>query len=244
MLVALRHKGTDQHVVGRHGYKKKITNTATVVSSVLNDYIAWAERERIDTLFVKQTISNGIRMFKLVNNKLRSTILVRLKESKLNRLDRATVIFKRYRRNTVEDFGQPRHQVEQRDYDLTKFEESALLFEHIKEHMVCEPWNLKTLEEPLEVRMQGFEKIDAKTLFAFEIYDFQITKNETEPMESKVTLSLMSDLMSHEIELVLKDIVNFTDIEGLVGKWVVINHKGASKIKAKAAIVLDYKVVK
>lgn len=240
---AVRHS-----VVHRRGYNNITTTphhsinqdilTGLLTSAILKDGL-----EDTQMSFIKKKRSGHLQIVKVVNNLLRNTVVVTYPMSKLNSRKLINVFYKRYRRNTVDKFGYPCRETVEKTYDLERMTECVRLVVDVEKHMRVCPDNLKSVNEALSVRMHGFEEVGTDCLYAFQIYAFDIVRDKEDPMNSIIELSLASDLMTRDFSIRVRDIVNFNDISQLVGNWVVMNYKGAFKIKSKEEIYASYNVL-
>ena len=183
--------------------------------------------------FLKRKRNDDMNILKIVNSYLRSSIIITFIESALNQSRTVNVFFKRYRHNTIDQFGLPCRTVRVQTYDLDKVYDCVDFVHDIEAHMRYEDSNLKTVNSALPLRVNDFEDIKDDSLYALEIYNFNVSPDPRDPMESDIELALTSDKMQKDLTIKVKDIINFNSIEDLVGKWVVLNHLGAFKIKTK-----------
>lgn len=193
--------------------------------------------------FIKRKRNGELQIVKVVNNLLRNTVLITYPYSQLNESNIVDVDFKRYRHNTVDQFGQPCRETIRKTYDLSIPQESFRFVRDVEEHMRICPENLKTINEALPLRMSGFDHIDNDTLYAMQICAFDVIKSDEGPLEATIDLSLASDRLTRDFAIKVKEIINFNDISKLVGQWVVFNFKGAFKIKSKDELRLSYNLL-
>lgn len=193
--------------------------------------------------YIKRKRNEDLQIVKVVNNLLRNTVVVTYTVSKLNVSRVVDVYFKRYRRNTVDKFCEPCRETIDKRYNLALKEDCERFVLDVEEHMRVCPENLKTVNEALPLRVAGFDAIGQDTLYALEIHAFDVRRDATDALESTIEMSLASDRMTKDFSIKVRDIVNFNKIEELIGKWVVMNSKGAFKIKSKNELQHSYNVV-
>ena len=212
-----------------------------LIFDLLNTAINRSDLPPNQKSFLKRKSNGNLRIIKVVNNLLRSSIIVTYTPSLLNRQKTIEVFFKRYRKNTVDQFGQSCRVTTAEVYDLMQITDTYRLVSDVEKHMTVVPENLKTITEVLPVRIDGFTSIGQECLYAFEIHAFDIVPNN-KPLEGTIELSLVSDQMVKDFTVSIADIINFNNISELIGKWVVLNYKGAFKIKSKDEIYSSYNV--
>ncbi len=199
------------------------------------------QKETENPSFIKRKSNGDLRIVKVVNNLLRNTVVITYLFSELNPSMVIDVDFKRYRRNTVDKFGQPCCDTVRKRYDLDSPQQSFAFVRDVEEHMRICPDNLKTNNEQLNLRMHGFDHIGEDSLYAMEIYSFDLIPSENGvALESSIELLLASDRFTRDFTIKVKDIINFNDISTLVGQWVVFNFKDAFKIKSKEELKASY----
>lgn len=193
--------------------------------------------------FVKKKVNDNLTIVKVVNNLLRSTVIVTYARSSYNNSMVVDVHFKRYRHNTVEQYGMPCRITSADSYNLAIEAERERFANDVGFHMRVTPDNLKTVKENLPVRLSGFDTIEDDCLYAMEIFEFKIVHDPNDRLNSMIELSLVNDVTTMDKTIRVRDIVNFNDINDLVGRYFVTNYKGAYKIKTKEEILQAYTVV-
>lgn len=191
---------------------------------------------------LKRKNKGDLKIIKVLNNLLRNTVVLTYHHSFLNKEKTVEAFFKRYRKNTVDKFGQPRRVTQTAVYNLLDIKDTYRLVEDVEKHMAILPENLKTINDQLNVRISDFTEITRDSLFAFEIYGFEIKPSE-KPLDGYIELSLVSNKMEKDLTIKISDIINFNNISELIGKWIVINYKGAFKIKTKDEIFNSYNIL-
>lgn len=238
---------THSGVCRRKGYMNvqapKSNTTRDIVSGLLTTALTRDGLENSQQCFLKKKRNDDLRIIKVVNNLLRNSVIITYVISKLNNNKVIDVYFKRYRKNTIEKFGQPCRITVNKRYDLDTMQDCNDFVKDIEEHMRVCPENLKTINEALPLRISGFSEIGTDTLYAMEIYDFHLNTNRAFPLESTIDLSLVSDKFTKDFTINVKDIITYTEISELVGKWLVFNYKGAFKIKDKEDLHQSYNVI-
>lgn len=224
--------------IGRNNYY-----TPDIVVGLLNTAITREGLQDSQKSFLKRKRNGNLQIVKVVNNRLRNTVIITYAISKLNDSKVVDVYFKRYRKNTVEKFGQPCRETIERRYDLNVMGDNIQFVRDVEDHMRVCPENLKTVTEALPIRVKGFKEIRRDSLYAFEIYAFDVVKNQEDPLNSYIDLALVSDKMERNFRIKVRDIVNYNDIESLVGMWIVVNYKDSFKIKNKEDILTNYSVI-
>ena len=230
----------------RRGYSHVSSNNhfnTDIVTGLLNTAITREGLQDSQKSFIKRKRNDDTQIVKVVNNRLRSTVVITYAVSKLNKNRVINVFFKRYRKNTVEQFGQPCRETLEKNYDLNKMQDTIDFVKDVEEHMRVTPSNLKTVNEKLPVRMKGFKTINKDTLYGLEIYAYKVKKNPNDVLNSIIELSLISDNYETTFDVKVADIINYNDITNLVGMYIVMNHKGSYKIKTKQDILTSYEVV-
>ena len=217
-------------------------STDTLVFELLGRAINRNDLPPNQKSFLKKKTNGSLRIIKVANKLLRSTIVVTFTPSILKRERTVEVFFKRYRKNTVAQFGQSRQMTSTATYDLLNTQDVSRLQEDVEIHMAVVPENLKTINEVLPIRIEGFTSITEDSLYAFEIHAFEVIPAE-KPLEGSIELSLVSNQMVKDFTIRIADIINFNTIEDLIGKFVVLNYKDAFKIKSKDEIYESYNVI-
>lgn len=217
-------------------------STDTLVFELLGNAINRNDLPPNQKSFLKRKTNGDLRIIKVVNNLLRSTIVVTFTPSVLNRERTVEVFFKRYRKNTVAQFGQSCRMTSTSTYNLLNIEDTYRLVADVETHMAVVPENLKTINEALPIRIEGFTSITEDSLYAFEIHAFDVIACDN-PLEGSIELSLVSNQMVKDFTIKIVDILNFNNISELIGKFVVLNYKGAFKIKSKDEIYSSYNVI-
>src|SRR5574343_1943987 len=228
----------------RRGYSKVTNNTNRngFVKSLINTAITREGLQDAQKTFIKIKKVADKKVIKVVNNRLRSTVLVSFTESKLNCSMEVEVFFKKYRKNTIEQYGLPCKDTVVRNYDLSKKIDCEDFVRDIEEHMAVTPSNLKTINEALPVKMKNFTEIGKDSLYALEIHNSTIVKNKDDLRNSVIELLLVSNQCEMNFNVNVNDIIHHNDISELVGMYVVLNYKHAVKIKTKEEILRSYKV--
>lgn len=229
-------------VFNHHTQRNQVSNTDNLIFDLLNTAINRDSKNGNHRSFLKRKTNGDLQITKVVNNVLRSTVVVTYVPSILNQQKTVSVFFKRYRMNTVEKFGQSCRETHESIYNLLDIEDSFRFVQDVQKHMAVVPENLKTINEALPVRMSNFSSIEKDTLYAFEIHAFDIVTN-SEPLGGMIEMTLVSDKMTKDFSIKISDIISFNNISDLIGKWVVLNYKGAFKIKTKDEIYSSYNVL-
>ncbi len=232
----------------RHGYKPVANQSwpySDPVSGLVKSAIERSQKQDqlAQNTFIKRKSNGDLQIVKVVNNLLRNTVLITYPRSTLNESRIVVVDYKRYRHNTVDQFGQPCRDTDRKSYDLGIPQQSFQFVADVEEHMRICPENLKTTNVALPLRMHGFDHIGDDSLYAMEIHAFNVIKSEDGAMESVIDMSLASDNYTRDFAIKVKDIINFNDISKLVGKWVVFNFRDAFKIKSKDELKLSYRLL-
>lgn len=230
----------------RRGYQQVANQRWPYVDMVSGLVKSATERAGYDQdkrTFIKRKRSADLQIIKVVNNLLRNTVVITYPHTRLNGQTTVDVDFKRYRHNTVDQFGQPCRDTVRKQYNLSNPQHSFQFVKDVEEHMRICPENLKTVNTALPVRMHGFEEIGDDALYAMEIYAFEVHPSSAGPMETTIDLSLTSDMITRDFTIKVKDIINFNDISKLVGQWIVFNFKGAFKIKTKDELKASYNLL-
>lgn len=234
----------------RHGYQQVARQSFPFVDPVSGLVKSAIERsQKKDQLsehtFMKRkrTRDSELQIVKVVNNLLRSTVLITYPLSRLNESKIVVVDYKRYRHNTVEHFCQPCRDTERKSYDLAIPQQAFQFVDDVEKHMRICPENLKTTNSALPLRMEGFDSIGEDSLYAMEIHAFDVHKNPDDSLESTIDMSLASDRFTRDFTIKVKDIINFNEISELVGKWVVFNFRDAFKIKSKEELKSSYRLL-
>lgn len=232
----------------RHGYRPAVQqsfpyvdNVSGLVKSAIIRSNEYGDEGK--HTFIKRKRNGDLQIIKVVNNLLRNTVLITFPHSRLNQSKEIDVDFKRYRHNTVERFAEPCRETVRKRYDLNIPTHAFQFVADIEEHMKICPENLKTTNDPLPLKMGGFDHISDDTLYAMEIHAFDVIPNEEDRMESVIDMSLASDSFMRDFTVKVKDIINFNDISKLVGQWVVFNFKDAFKIKSKEELQSSYNLL-
>jgi hypothetical protein len=231
-------KGNNQN----RSFRDNSDSTDNLVHELLGNAINRNDLPPNQKSFLKRKTNGDLRIIKVVNNLLRSTIVVTFTPSVLNRERTIEVFFKRYRKNTVDQFGQSCRVTSTSSYNLLNIEDTYRLVSDVEKHMAVVPENLKTINEALPIRIGDFTQISEDSLYAFEIHAFDVVPSEN-PLEGSIELSLVSNQMVKDFTIKISDIVYFNDISDLIGKFVVLNYKGAFKIKNKDEIFSSYNVI-
>lgn len=228
----------------RRGYSKVsgTTNRNGFVQSLISAAITREGLQDAQKTFIKIKKVADKKVIKIVNNRLRSTVLVSFIESKLNTSMEVEVYFKKYRKNTIEQYGLPCKETIVKTYDLSNKIDCDNFVLDIENHMAVTPANLKTINEQLTVRMKDFNYITKDSLFAMEIHSSKIIKNKDDPLNSLIELLLVSNLYETNFTIKVSDIIHHNDITDLIGMYVVFNYKYAFKIKTKDEILRSYKL--
>lgn len=237
---------TPHHSVRRQGYRPAAQQRWPYVDSVsglIKSFTLRSQQENQSPTFVKRKRNGELQIIKVLNNLLRNTVLITYPLSRLNESNLVTVDFKRYRHNTVDQFGQPCRDTERKSYDLSIPQQAFQFVADLEEHMRICPENLKTVNTALPLRMKGFDTIGTDSLYAMEIHAFNVVKHEGGALEATIEMSLASDMLERNFTVPVKDIINFNDIAHLVGKWVVFNFKDAFKIKSKEELKSSYRLL-
>lgn len=217
-------------------------STGNLVFELLGNAIDRKDIPPNQKSFLKKKINGDLCIIKVVNNLLRSTIVVTFTPSILNRERTVEVFFKRYRKNTVAQFGQSCRMTSSTTYNLLNIEDTYRLVSDVETHMAMVPENLKTINEALPIRIEDFTHITEDSLYAFEIHAFDVLPSDN-PLEGSIELSLVSNQMMKDFTIKIADIIYFNNISELIGKFVVLNYKGAFKIKSKDEIYSSYNVI-
>jgi hypothetical protein len=244
-MTAISSRGAHQK---RHGYKPVANQSWPFVDPVSGLVKSAIDRsQKQDQLarntFIKRKSNGDLQIVKVVNSLLRSTVLITYPRSHLNESKIVVVDYKRYRHNTVDQFGQPCRDTERKSYDLNVPQQAFQFVADVEEHMRISPENLKTNNVALPLRMHGFDHIGEDSLYAMEIHAFNVIKSDEGALESVIDMSLASDNFTRDFAIKVKDIINFNDISKLVGKWVVFNFRDAFKIKSKEELQSSYRLL-
>ncbi len=232
------------HMQQRRGYSKvtETNNRNGFVQSLISAAITRDGLQEAQKTFIKIKKVADKKVIKIVNNRLRSTVLVSFIESKLNTSLQVEVFFKKYRKNTIASYGLPCKETVVKTYDLANKIDCDNFVTDIEEHMAVTATNLKTINEQLPVRMKDFQAITNDSLFAMEIHSSKIVRNNEDPLNSHIELWLVSNLYETNFTVKVSDIINHNDITDLIGMYVVFNYKYAFKIKTKDEINRSYRL--
>ena len=96
----------------RHGYKPVANQSwpySDPVSGLVKSAIERSQKQDqlAQNTFIKRKSNGDLQIVKVVNNLLRNTVLITYPRSTLNESRIVVVDYKRYRHNTVDQFGQP-----------------------------------------------------------------------------------------------------------------------------------------
>lgn len=245
VISAHRHYGSGSDV--RRGYNK-INDKQIFCGDVVRSLIAAAlsknkRHEMYNKDYIKLIEKGDLQLVKIVNNILRSSVIVSYPISKLNKIMMVKVYFKRYRKNTIDKFCYPNNKVYIRSYNLDLMLDCDRFVKDIENHMSITQDNLRSINRPLPLKLKGFEEIGRDSLYGFEIYSFDLNRNEEDPINSEIQLHVMNDLVEKDVTVKVNEIVNFNKISDLVGKYYVTNYKGAYKIRNKDDLPRSYFVL-